>query len=165
MWQDEESEKVASGMRNSLPIDMFDWPFSYGLSHHIAAGQNTTLLQYARSRLGKPVRKEEHRDGRMYSIWEFDTWRCRVNNERGADVEVFVDDNDEPIVNVSESLESIAKAFQFNPNTTKRPFYVLDACPYDELSSKFGPFRSVKVKRQAQNVEQSVSLMTHWNNR
>lgn len=134
-------------MKNSLPIDMFDWPFSYGLSHHIAAGQNTTLLQYVRSRLGKPARKEEHRDGRMYSIWEFETWRCRVNNERGVDIEVFVDDNDEPIANIAECFKSIETAFRFSfANAPESPWGV-QACPYSEMSSKFGPFRSVKVKK------------------
>lgn len=135
-------------MKNSLPVEMFDWPFAYGLTHHITEMHGTkTQTQYVTNRLGKPLRKEHHRDGRLYAVWEFDTWRCRANNERGVDIEVFVDDKDEPIVNLSESLESIAQAFRYSPTDAIRPFFVLDACPYDELSSKFGPFRSVKVKK------------------
>lgn len=132
---------------NSLPIDMFDWPFSYGLSRHMAASQNTTVLQYVRSKLGKPVRKEEHRCGRMFSVWEFDTWRCRANNERGVDVEVFVDDNDNPVVDVAVALSAIEQAFGYNHATAQESPWSVQTCPYSEMSSKFGPFRSVKVKK------------------
>lgn len=131
-------------MRNSLPIEMFDWPFSYGLTQHFTNMHNTKLIPILKRKLGKPTRIEQGRCGRKFSVWEFDAWRCRANNERGVDVEVFVDNNDSPVVDIAAVLDVIEQTFGYRHASAPGSPWGIQTCPYDEMSSKFGPFRAVK---------------------